>query len=79
MLPPDHVWLAMMRGVMPDFDPDATFEVRYYRYRRYDDKREAHAVSGGVGEVVFSVQCSVFSECRYGREMFLPAVFIQSC
>ena len=46
VMPPDHVWLAMMRGVMPDFDPDATFEVRYYRYRRYDDKREAMPYQG---------------------------------
>ena len=41
VLPPDHVWLALMHGAMPDFDPDAAFEARYARFRRYDDKRDA--------------------------------------
>jgi hypothetical protein len=41
VLPPDHIWLAMMHNMMPDFDPDSTFEARYARFRRYDDQREA--------------------------------------
>ena len=41
VLPPDHAWLAMMHAAMPDFDPAATFEARYARFRRYDDDREA--------------------------------------
>jgi len=41
ILPPDHVWLALMHGAMPEFDPEATFEARYARFRRYDDKRDA--------------------------------------
>ncbi len=40
LLPPDHVWLALMRGAMPGFDPEATFELRYARYRRYTEDRE---------------------------------------
>jgi hypothetical protein len=46
VLPPDHVWLALMRGAMPNFDPDATFELRYARFRRYDDNREALPYQG---------------------------------
>ncbi len=46
VLPPDHVWLALMRGAMPGFDPDATFELRYARYRRYDENREALPYQG---------------------------------
>jgi Colicin V production protein len=47
-LPPDRVWLALMhraglgpfaRGDNPTFDPEATFELRYARYRRYGDGR----------------------------------------
>ena len=45
-LPPDHVWLALMRGAMPGFDPDATFELRYARYRRYTNDREALPYQG---------------------------------
>jgi hypothetical protein len=41
VLPPDHAWLALMHAAMPDFDPEATFEARYARFRRYDDIREA--------------------------------------
>ena len=40
VLPPDHAWLALMRGAMPGFDPYGTFEMRYARYRRYDDGRD---------------------------------------
>jgi uncharacterized membrane protein required for colicin V production len=48
VLPPDRVWLALMhragigpfsRGDNPTFDPEATFELRYARYRRYGDNR----------------------------------------
>ena len=39
VLPPDHVWLALMRGAMPEFDPDGTFELRYARFRRSDDDK----------------------------------------
>jgi len=45
-LPPDHVWLALMRGAMPDFDPDATFELRYARHRRFNEDREALPYQG---------------------------------
>jgi hypothetical protein len=41
VLPPDHAWLALMHGAMPDFDPDATFEATYARFRRYDDNHDA--------------------------------------
>jgi hypothetical protein len=49
-LPPDRVWLALMNwaGQYPfsqtdwkTFDPNGTFELRYLRHRRYNDKREA--------------------------------------
>ncbi len=46
LLPPDHVWLALMRGAMPGFDPDASFELRYARYRRYTEDREARPYQG---------------------------------
>jgi hypothetical protein len=46
LLPPDHVWLALMRGAMRDFDPRATFELRYARYRRYTEDREALPYQG---------------------------------
>lgn len=46
LLPPDHVWLALMRGAMPGFDPDATFELRYARYRRFTDDRDALPYQG---------------------------------
>ena len=46
VLPPDHAWLALMRGAMPGFDPDATFEMRYARYRRYTEDREAMPYQG---------------------------------
>jgi uncharacterized membrane protein required for colicin V production len=48
VLPPERVWLALMhragigafsRGDNPTFDPEATFELRYARYRRYGDNR----------------------------------------
>ena len=43
---PDHAWLALMRGAMADFDPDATFEPKYARFRRYGDDREALPYQG---------------------------------
>ena len=46
VLPPDHVWLALMHGAMPDFDPDGSFELRYARFRRYDDNRDALPYQG---------------------------------
>jgi hypothetical protein len=48
VLPPDRLWLALMHraGMGPfsheddsTFDPEATFELRYSRYRRYGDSR----------------------------------------
>jgi hypothetical protein len=48
VLPPDRVWLALMHraglgpfawGDKPTFDPEATFELRYARFRRYGDSR----------------------------------------
>jgi hypothetical protein len=50
ILPPDHAWLALMHGAMPDFDPDGTFEAKYARFRRYDDKREALPYEGEFGD-----------------------------
>jgi Colicin V production protein len=50
ILPPDRVWLALMHraGEIPfsqsegkTFDPYGNFELRYARYRRYNDVREA--------------------------------------
>ena len=35
-----------MHGAMPDFDPHATFELRYARYRRYTEDREALPYQG---------------------------------
>jgi hypothetical protein len=54
LLPPDRVWLAMMHQVGaggfsaggPTFDPDGSFEVRYARYRRYQDDGEPHPYDG---------------------------------
>jgi uncharacterized membrane protein required for colicin V production len=45
VLPPDVVWLAMMHRVSDDrrlgwegqFDPNCNFELRYLRYRRFDE------------------------------------------
>ena len=64
-LPPDRVWLALMRhaGAVPlawkverddenpfdrygTFDGAGTFELRYLRYRRHGDKREALPYEG---------------------------------
>jgi uncharacterized membrane protein required for colicin V production len=48
VLPPDRLWLALMhragrgpfsREDYSTFDPEATFELRYSRYRRYGDGR----------------------------------------
>ena len=46
VLPPDHAWLALMRGAMPGFDPQGTYEMRYARYRRYDEYRDAMPYKG---------------------------------
>ena len=52
-LPPDRLWLAMIQRAsigsfrtgqeeeMTPFDKNATFEIRYARYRRYGEGREA--------------------------------------
>jgi hypothetical protein len=49
VVPPDRVWLAMMHALSSDrlqwedqrpFDRNGTFELRYARYRRYNDARE---------------------------------------
>jgi hypothetical protein len=44
VLPPDMVWLAMMHKVSEEkrlggeqFDKNCSFELRYYRYRRFDE------------------------------------------
>jgi hypothetical protein len=51
MLPPDRVWLAVMQygsqkgftpgDGRPPFDSDGSFELRYARYRRFNDNRDA--------------------------------------
>jgi hypothetical protein len=49
VLPPDRVWLALMHRFSSDrldlgddpFDRRGNFELRYARYRRYDDSRDA--------------------------------------
>jgi hypothetical protein len=55
ILPPDRLWLSMMhragengfgRGERPTFDPQATFVIRYSRFRRYGDQRPAVAYHG---------------------------------
>jgi uncharacterized membrane protein required for colicin V production len=49
VLPPDRVWLAMMHKLSSDhldwqdknsFDQSGNFELRYARYRRYNDTRD---------------------------------------
>jgi hypothetical protein len=72
-LPPDRVWLAMMRhaGDAPlanqtDKDPDrpdgedyitfdkyGTFELRYQRYRRYGDHRDALPYQGELDRELY--------------------------
>ena len=54
VLPPDHVWLALMRGAMPGFDPDGTFELRVRALpaqRRRPQTAVPDAVQWGVGRV----------------------------
>jgi len=53
ILPPDRVWLAMMQRASKltfssgaEFDKDGSFEIRYARYRRYNDTREPLPYSG---------------------------------
>src|ERR1700687_5209626 len=55
LLPPDRVWLAMMhrageasfsRGDRGTFDPEATFVIRYARFRRYGDQRNRLPYNG---------------------------------
>ncbi len=53
-LPPDRIWLGLMQkasavALSQDgslFDSEGTFEVRYARFRRYTDSREALTPSG---------------------------------
>jgi hypothetical protein len=56
-LPPDRVWLAMMQSASegclgqaegPLFDPNATFEQRYARYRRYGENRDVFLYFGEI-------------------------------
>jgi colicin V production protein len=54
LLPPDRVWLALMHreGAAafstggPTFDPDGSFELRFARYRRYQDNGESLPYDG---------------------------------
>jgi Colicin V production protein len=55
LFPPDRVWLALMhragengfgRSGHSTFDPEATFVLRYTRFRRYDDRREVLPYNG---------------------------------
>jgi uncharacterized membrane protein required for colicin V production len=55
VVPPDRVWLSMMhragetifsRGERPTFDPQATFPIRYARFRRYGDQRQPLPYNG---------------------------------
>ncbi|SRR5712692_2806084 len=55
VLPPDRVWLSMMhrageagfsRGDRLTFDPQATFVIRYARFRRYGDQRQPLLYNG---------------------------------
>jgi len=55
VLPPDRIWLSMMhrageaafsRGERPTFDPEATFVIRYARFRRYGDQRQPLSYNG---------------------------------
>jgi uncharacterized membrane protein required for colicin V production len=55
VLPPDRVWLSMMhragetafsRGERATFDPEATFVIRYARFRRYGDQRQPMPYNG---------------------------------
>jgi len=55
VLPPDRVWLAMMhrageagfsRADRSTFDPEATFVIRYARFRRYGDQRDRSPYNG---------------------------------
>jgi hypothetical protein len=55
LIPPDRVWLALMhragqsafgRPSHSTFDPEATFVIRYARFRRYGDQRNPLPYSG---------------------------------
>jgi hypothetical protein len=56
VFPPDRVWLAMMHrageagfsrgGGRATFDPEATFAIRYSRFRRYNDERQPLPYNG---------------------------------
>jgi len=55
VLPPDRIWLSMMhrageagfaRGRHSTFDPEATFVIRYARFRRYSDQRDPLPYNG---------------------------------
>jgi hypothetical protein len=55
MIPPDRVWLALMhragksafsRPSHSTFDPEATFVIRYARFRRYGDDRNPLPYNG---------------------------------
>ena len=56
LLPPDRVWLALLHraGAYPfatgqgTFDRNGTFELRYARYRRYDDQGKTQPYQGEV-------------------------------
>ncbi|HVS34928.1 MAG TPA: CvpA family protein [Gemmataceae bacterium] len=50
VLPPDHVWLAMMQWTMPDFDKDGRFEAAYAHYRRLGDNGEPEKYMGEFAE-----------------------------
>jgi uncharacterized membrane protein required for colicin V production len=55
VVPPDRVWLSMMhrageagfsRTERATFDPEATFVIRYGRFRRYNDQRQPLPYNG---------------------------------
>jgi len=55
ILPPDRIWLSMMhragenafsRGERGTFDPQATFVIRYSRFRRYGEGRQPSPYHG---------------------------------
>jgi uncharacterized membrane protein required for colicin V production len=54
VFPPDRVWLALMHRLSSDrldfggdpFDRNGSFELRYARYRRYGDSRDALPYKG---------------------------------
>jgi Colicin V production protein len=55
LIPPDRVWLGVMnfasrvglsRGEAGEFDRDGTFEIRYFRHKRFSDGRDAMPYQG---------------------------------